>query len=240
MTTKQRIKLMSDLWPTVARANGWDPHDRAQRLAIINAVLACHPHPARRRKITSASELDSDTDYTLVKNRLLMLVDSLDAAGEDGDLVPNALRQRREVIRRLIKQLADYLAKPSPHQSDMKGAAPGENFPKPVARDEARNRVPPETPSPSPPSKGGEGRGEEALRVQGEEKEKSQAIMRAERYALKIIHDTTARAGFEPDCFARATFEQVLSALDLFELNSLIITLKKRLQSKRNPRRLPA
>jgi len=103
-----------------------------------------------------------------------MLADSLTGAREDGDLTANALRQRREVIRRLVTPLASQLG----------GAS-----------------VP-------------------ASRVS------------AERYVLKIIHDTCARAGFEPECFTRAPFEQILCALELAKLDRLIVTLKERLRSK--------
>jgi len=48
-------------------------------------------------------------------------------------------------------------------------------------------------------------------------------------------HDTCARAGFEPECFARATFEQILCALELAELDRLIVTLKERLRKKISP-----
>jgi hypothetical protein len=198
MTPKQRIQLMSALWPAAARANGWDIQDRAQRLAIINQVLAQHPQTNRRRTVESANELDTNTDYTLVKNRFLMLADSLQGAREDGDLTANAIRQRREVIRRLIKQLADHLAISSPHPTKADEPWPS------TAADESG--IPPSHP----------------LRIE-----------RAERYTLKIIHDTTARAGIEPECFVRATFEQVLSSLDLLQLNHLIITLKKRISRKR-------
>jgi hypothetical protein len=207
MTPNQRIKLMTDLWPTAARANGWDPRDRARRLAIINEVLAKHPNPARRRIIESASELDSNTDYTLIKNRFLMLADSLDAAREDGDITANSLRQRREVIRNLVKQLAEHLtiSSPSREPSDRGGL------------------------SSSTAAGGASVLASRPMRT-----------MRAEHYTLKIIHDTTARAGFEPDCFARGTFEQVLSALNLPELDRLIMTLKKRLHRKRLAQHLPA
>lgn len=210
MTPKQRIHLMSDLWPAAARANGWDIHDRTQRLAIINQVLARHPQPARRRTVESANELDSNTDYTLVKNRFLMLADSLPGAHEDGDLTPNAIRQHREVIRRLVKQLAHRLAAHSPHSANV-------NTP------------------PSPTAEGGASVLASRLRD-----EATVIASRAERYTLKIIHDTTARAGIEPECFARATFEQVLSSLDLFQLNHLIITLKKRISRKRPAPRITA
>lgn len=196
---------MSDLWPAAARVNGWNPQDRTQRLAIINQVLAQHPQTARRRSVESANELDSNTDYTLVKNRFLMLADSLQGAHEDGDLTPNAIRQRREVIRRLIKQLASHLTTPS--------TLPAEGNEPSSSTSEGGASVPA---SPS---------------VQ---------IECAKRYALKIIHDTTVRAGIEPECFARATFEQVLSSLDLFQLNHLIITLKKRICCKRKTLRVTA
>jgi len=197
MTPKQRIKLMTDLWPTAARANRWDPRDRARRLAIINQVLAQHPNPARRRTIESASKLDTNTDYTLIKNRFLMLADSLDAAGEDGDLTTNAIRQRREVIRNLVKQLAEHLtiSSPSPQPSDRIGLS--------LSSAAGGVSVPASRPM---------------------------RTVRAERYVLKIIHDA----------HARAPFEQVLSALDLPELDRLIMTVKKRLHRKRSAHRHPA
>jgi hypothetical protein len=182
MTPRQRLKLMTALWPNAAAANHWHPRDRTKRLAIINEVLAQHPHPTRRRVITSASELDSNTDYTLVKNRLLLLADSLAGACEDGDLTANAARQRREVIRQLVKRLAETFA----HADPLKNQSPPESF-----------------------------------------------MATAENYVRKIIHDTAARAGFGPENFARATFEQILSALELPALDRLLITLKNRLHTKR-------
>jgi hypothetical protein len=59
-------------------------------------------------------------------------------------------------------------------------------------------------------------------------KESASATIRAENYVKKIIRDTTARAGFEPECFTRATLEQTLTALDFPELHQLMITLKSR------------
>jgi hypothetical protein len=168
---------MSELWPHAAAAQGWDPRDRDRRLAVINAVLAQHPHPTRRRIIESANDLDSNTDYTLVKNRMLLLADSLTGALEDGDLKMNALRQRREVLRRLVKNLAEKFEEIDPQHG-------------------IRN------------------------------------TQHAERYLLKIIRHTTARAGFEPENFPRAPFEKILMALDQPTLDHLIITLKTRLRSK--------
>jgi hypothetical protein len=179
MTSNQRIHLMADLWPHAAAAQGWDPRDRTRRLAVINAVLAQHPHPQRRRVIESARDLDSNTDYTLVKNRFLMLADSLTGALEDNDLAANALRQRREIIRRLIKDLAETFEETAPQHG-------------------------------------------------------IRTTHHAEKYLLKIIRHTTARAGFEPESFQRAPFEKILSALDQPTLDHLIITLKTRLRSKQS------
>jgi hypothetical protein len=196
---------MSELWPRAAAAQGWDPRDRDRRLAIINEVLAHHPHPARRRVITSTRDLDSNTDYTLIKNRFLLLADSLTGALEDGDLTPNALRQRREIIRRLIKQLADTLDQ-APHNTEHAPRTPqnagGASVP--------ASRVPSLAPRPS-------------------------SRTPAENYVKQIIHDTTARAGFEPESFIHAPFEKILSSLDQPALDHLIITLKARLHVKQTP-----
>lgn len=109
MTTAQRIKLMAELWPNACASQRWNAQDRAKRLDVINEILAQHPQPGRRRAITSTSDLDSDTDFTLVKTRLLMLADNLKAAGEDGKLTPNAIRTRLYKVRNQVKCLALYL-----------------------------------------------------------------------------------------------------------------------------------
>lgn len=123
MTTPQRVKLMAELWPNACAVQGWNEKDREKRLDVINDILAQHPRPERRRAVSSTNDLDSDTDYTLVKTRLLMLADNLKAAGEDGKLIPNAIRTRREVIRRQVKCLALYLVAPTAVRQDSRRLA---------------------------------------------------------------------------------------------------------------------
>lgn len=180
MTARQRTKLMAELWPNACAVQGWSENDRDKRLEVINGILAEHPHHARRRVIQSASELDEHTDFTLVKTRLEMLADNLRAAGEDGDLTPNAIRTRRQKVRQHIKCLRLYL-----------------------------------DPRPS-------------------------TLAAAQQYALEIIRDSAARAGYEPQCFDDATFERVLCQLEFGDLHKLMMTLNNRLNHKKYGYRVKA
>jgi hypothetical protein len=102
MTRSQLIHLQAELWPNAATTQGWDPRDRAKRLAVISDILG--------RPILSTTEIETNADFTLVKNRLLTLANSLSQS--------DPRSTRREKVRRQIKCLALYLDSQPLSQSD--------------------------------------------------------------------------------------------------------------------------
>lgn len=125
MTTAQRIKLMSDWWPKAARAQGWNPADRAQRMQALSAAV--------RRPLASASELNNTTDIDAVKAHLGMLCDHLPAAIETDHPEIGKARTLRHFIRtNLLPCLALYL-QPTPSTPSPGGEGWGEGEPSSAA-----------------------------------------------------------------------------------------------------------
>lgn len=126
MTTSQRNKLMIELWPAAARAQGWKVSDRDLRLRVLSIALSFEVHSAQHFQtlladdqplpiqLASASDIDADKQFTAVKALLLMLSDNVSGAKEVGAPEINKGRQKLHVVLDLMRCLAIY-----PHEKPM-------------------------------------------------------------------------------------------------------------------------
>lgn len=98
MTKAQRITLMADWWPAACRAQGWQPGDREQRLAVLAQAVG--------RPLTSASDLNSTSDVDRVRVHLQTLADNVSAAMEQEHEGP--ARRQRVALDEILRCLALY------------------------------------------------------------------------------------------------------------------------------------
>lgn len=111
MTDPQRIKLMSDWWPKACRAQGWQSGDRALRLRVLGEAV--------KRRIESATELDTREDIDAVKAHLGMLADHVAAAIETDHPEEGRARRLRVAIRGQLKCLGLYHPDPAGYLTEI-------------------------------------------------------------------------------------------------------------------------
>lgn len=90
MTTKQRMSILLDRWPSACRAQRWNPQDRALRLQVISHAV--------NRRITTMNDLDNGPDIDAVYAHLGMLADNLALTKETLPAEPVTVSAGRRTI----------------------------------------------------------------------------------------------------------------------------------------------
>lgn len=105
ITTAQRNKLMIELWPKAAKAQGWKQSDRAQRMAVLSEAVG--------RPLESANDIGAHDEFSRVVDHLGKLAGDLPAAMRDGHEVLTERDRLMWVIGEQRKQLGLYVESPS-------------------------------------------------------------------------------------------------------------------------------
>jgi len=111
ITREQQIFLLAKfnrgqpgLWYGACKAKGWDPQDKELRLRVLSQIVG---HP-----LASSSDIERITEFTKVKNELLIMQGvSLQAGIEGSDTTANDARVlRNQILTEIIPCLELYVS----------------------------------------------------------------------------------------------------------------------------------
>lgn len=111
MTDAQRMTLMADWWPKACRAQGWKEKDRALRLRVLGEAV--------KRRIDSATELDTREDIDAVKAHLGYLADNVKSTRETIYPEEGRARRLRVTIQGQLKCLGLYHPDPAGYLAEI-------------------------------------------------------------------------------------------------------------------------